>query len=182
MKPTLYKIQIRVFISELMDFYKDNPSYGTKDLPYPADSFYQLISPYASFFGPLKNILLIDNNCTYQWIIESTDGRSVEFSGNDGAGMDIEMISQDQTNQKWKKVFKDAPDMDPKTKKLKIKSKTKGENNFDLTSPNQVEPTVKMKYSFLFEFNDDNGITKYASIDPDTVTVPPPPPVRKIKL
>jgi hypothetical protein len=48
--PTLYKVQIRVFLYELLEFYKDEPEIGTKQNPYPADSFYQLISSYALFY------------------------------------------------------------------------------------------------------------------------------------
>ena len=58
MKPTVYPVQVRVFLKELQKFYEDNTDYGTLQKPYPADSFYELICPYATFYGPLKNIML----------------------------------------------------------------------------------------------------------------------------
>jgi hypothetical protein len=73
--------------------------------------------------------------------------------------------------------IKDAPDMDPKTKKIKVKSKVQGENIFELNTPSKIDQSVSLKYSFLFEFTDDKGKVKYGSIDPLSKTVPPPPPV-----
>lgn len=178
MNPTIYQVQIRVFLRELVDYYKDNPDYGTKDKPYPAGSFYMLISPYAQFFGPLRDILLLQPNATYQWIIESNDGTPVSFTGDDQSGMELEMIAKSPTNEKWKKVFADAPDMDPVTKKVKVKSNKAGKEIFELTTPEKLDPSVKMKYSFLFEFTDDQGILKYGVIDPDGMTEPPPPPLK----
>lgn len=180
MNPTIYQVKIRVFLRELVDFYKDNPDYGTKEKPYPAESFYQLISPYAQFYGPLRDILLLQANATYQWIIESTDGTPVSFSGDDQSNMELEMITKNPTNEKWKKVFSNVPDMDPNTKKVKVKSKKAGKEIFELDTSEKMDPTVKMKYSFLFEFTDEKGVLRYGYIDPETTTLPPPPPLPPI--
>jgi len=174
MNPTIYQVQIRVFLRELVDYFKDNPDYGTKEKPYPAESFYMLISPYAQFYGPLRDILLLQPNATYQWIIESNDGTPVSFSGDDQSNMELEMIAKNPTNEKWKKIFSNAPDMDPVTKKVKVKNKITGENLFELSTVEKTDPSVKMKYSFVFDFLDKDKKLKYGSIDPQQSTLPPP--------
>ena len=176
MKQTVYQVQVRVFLKELQKYYEDNPDYGTVEKPYPADSFHQVICPYATFYGPLKNIMLYDANCTYVWSIESADGSVVSFASNENSGMELEMIDPDPTNAKWKKIFEDAPEMDPKTKKVKVKPKKKGKDVFELSTAADATPSAKFKFSFLFEFTDASGALKYGIIDPDGSLKPPPPP------
>ena len=177
MSNTIYKVQIRVYTDELMKFYKGNPEYGSKDKPYPAELFYEMVSPYASFYGPLRNILVLQNNCIYQWVLEAVNGIPLKFSSSDDdSQMDMEMITNDPSNEKWKKVFKDAPDMQPDGK-LKVKTKNPNENVFDLKTSTDVSGNGQIKYNFLFEFKDGNGNTKFGLIDPLADTELPPPPL-----
>ena len=171
-----YQVQVRVYTSEMMEFYKNDPEYGTKAKPYMADSFSEIISPYALFYGPLKNILLFQNDSTYQFKLDSSDGRPLTFSKDlDSPEMDMVMITDKPSNEKWKKIFKNAPDMQPNGK-VKVKSKKPGNNVFELETTSDVANGGTIKYSFYFEFDDDKGVTKYAMIDPEGSAWPPPPP------
>ncbi|MFA9390905.1 MAG: hypothetical protein ACERKD_13930 [Prolixibacteraceae bacterium] len=173
MKPTVYQVQVRVFLKELQKFYEDNSDYGTLQKPYPANSFFEVICPKAKFWGPLKNILILDSDCTYQWSIVSKDGIPVTFSSADDSFMEFEMLSKDPSPQKWGKIFEN-PTMDKD--KVKVKSTKKDNDFFELDTTLNIEPSVRLKYSFLFEFTDDSGDVKYGSIDPDGSTTPPPEP------
>jgi len=88
--------------------------------------------------------------------------------------MELEMIAKNPTNEKWKKIFSNAPDMDPVTKKVKVKNKITGENLFELSTVEKTDPSVKMKFSFVFDFLDKDKKLKYGSIDPQQSTLPPP--------
>lgn len=170
MKPTIYQVQVKVYLEELQQFYADNPSYGTIDKPYPANSFFELKCPGAKFWGPLKNILILESDSTYQWSIVSKDDAIVKFSKGDDSFLEFEMLSPDPTPQKWSKIFENPT---VEGDKVKVKPSKKDENVYDLDTITEVAPSVRMKYSFLFEFI-DNGTVKYGTIDPDGVTVPPP--------
>jgi hypothetical protein len=175
MEPNVYVVQVRVYTSEMMRFFNDDPAYGTKEKPYPADSFSEIISPYATFYGPLKNIILFQNNSVYQWKLESSDGRPLAFSSTKSdQGMELEMITDKPSDKKWKKIFKNAPAMQADGK-VKVKSKESGKNVFELETTDDVAGGGGLKYSFLVEF-DHNGKTLYAMIDPYGRTYPPPPP------
>lgn len=176
MEKTVYQIKIRIYISEMIDFYRGNPEYGTIAKPYPADSFYELISPFAQFYGPLKNILIFQDNSTYQWVLESTDETSIVLSdSNDGVAMEMEMITNKPSDTKWEKVFKNAPKMQANGK-IKIKSKGSKKNIIEMETSSDIAESDCIKYSILFEFQDKNGVKKYAYIDPQVNTSPPPPP------
>ena len=175
MEKTVFQIQIRIFLPEMIRFYKDNPEYGTLKKPYPADSFYQLISSYAKFYGPMKNILIFQNNCIYNWIIESADGTPLEFNTTtDEPEMDMEMMTNKPSNAKWKKLFDNAPDMLP-SGKVKVKSIKTKKNEFELETSSDVADGGSIKYSFLFKFKDEKEETKYGIIDPIGGSMPPPP-------
>lgn len=176
METKIFQVQVRVYTSEMMEFFKDDPMYGTKEKPYMADSFSEIISPYAMFYGPLRNILLFQNDSIYQWKLESADGRPLIFSRDiDSPEMEMELITQKPTNEKWKKIFKNTPDMQPDGK-VKVKSKNSGKDVFELETTSNVDGGGSIKYSFYFEFDDDKGVTKYAMIDPNGSAWPPPPP------
>lgn len=175
-KPT-YTVTLRIFIKELIAFFKDNPEYGTAKKPYPADLFYELYAPSSPFYGSLHNILVFQNNSYYKWVLESTDGTTLKFSSTtDDVMMEMEMITGTPPDKnKWKQmfVFTDDPIVEPDGK-LKVKNKTTAEDIFILETSGDVTKGGKTKYSFLFEF-DDNGITKYGKIDPFTDIIMPPP-------
>jgi hypothetical protein len=174
MKPNIYLIQIRVYTNEMMKFFSEDPSYGTKEKPYPADSFSQLISPYAVFYGPLKNILLFQNNSNYRWVIESADGKPLAFTSKDNAPeMDMVMITDKPSDAKWEKIFPKAPKM-KSNGKVVLKSKNTGDNIFEIETSDDVKNGGKLKYSFTFEFENEKGELKYGTIDPHGDTYPPP--------
>jgi hypothetical protein len=178
MKPLFYVLTVRVYTSEMMEFFKDDPKFGTKEKPYQADSFSEIVSPYAKFYGPQKNILIFENNSVYQWELESSDGRPLTFSKSDDAPeLDMVMITNSPSNQKWKKVFKNAPEMQADGK-IRVKSKSPDKNVFQLETSDNLTDGGKVKYSLLFEFEHE-GEVKFAAIDPfgDTWPPPPPPPV-----
>ena len=176
-KPT-YKVTIRVFVKEMVAFYKDNSEYGTTpDKAYPAEMFYELFAPSATFYGSLRNIMVFQSNCNYQWAIESTDGTPLRFStSTDKALMEMEMITETPpTKDKWKKMFNfnGDPDVGPDGK-LKVKDKKTDENLFELETSSDVSKGGKVKYSILFEFEID-GKTKYGIVDPGGDVIMPPP-------
>ncbi len=174
MKKPLVTIKLRVFTRDMIAFYSANPAYGTKEEPYPADFFCQLISSTAMFYGPLKNILLFQNDTIYRWVIESDKGEPLKFRiTSDTPEMDMEMITDKPSNEKWKKVFKNAPQME-KSGIIKVKSKDINSNSFELETSSNVKDGGKMKYSFNFEFENDKGELKYGQIDPHGDTYPPP--------
>ena len=176
MKPDFYVVQVKVYTTEMITFYRNDPDSGTKEKPFKADFFSELISPYAIFYGPLRNILLFRANSIYQWKLESSDGRPLTFSKATGSSeLEIEMISNAPSEKKWKKVFKNAPAMQADGK-IKVKSKEANQNVYELETSNDIEGGSPVKYSFLFEFDDEKGITKYAIIDPFGDVFPPPPP------
>lgn len=174
MKKRTVTIKLRVFTSDMMAFYSADPVCGTKEKPYPADAFFQLISSTALFYGPLKNILLFENDTVYRWIVESDKGEPLRFSKSvDAPEMLMEMITDKPSDEKWKKVFKDAPQMD-KSGKIKLKSKKAGSNSFELETSGDVKGGGKIKYSFIFEFENEKGELKYGQIDPHGESFPPP--------
>ncbi|MBN1769154.1 MAG: hypothetical protein JW842_11660 [Prolixibacteraceae bacterium] len=176
MKSKTYQVSIRVYIDEMMAFYEDDPRLGTFENPYKADMFYEVLSPYALFYGPLRNILIFEENSKYVWIVESSDGKPLRFaSDNEVPEMDMEMITDTPTEKKWKKVFKDAPQMQSNGK-IKLKSKSKSSNAFSLETTGDVKNGGRVKYTFLFEFEDVKGNLKYGIVDPVGDTYPPPPP------
>lgn len=176
MKKKLFKVQVRVYVDEMMAYFKDNPDLGSKEKPYDANSFYELISPYAAFYGPLRNILLLDSQSVYQWELVSANGKKLSFTVEDDAQvMDLEMISNAPTEEKWKKIFKNPPPMQGDGK-LKVHSKNTKDNVFELETSDDVSNGGRFKYTFYFEFNDAKGVKKYGVIDPMTDTNPPPPP------
>jgi len=175
MDKRIYVVKIRVYTDELLAFYKDDPSFGTKEKPLPAESFYELTSPYALFWGPLKNILIFDNDCIYNWEIETANGEQLDFSTNDESVMELKMLTDKPSEEKWRKVFKNAPAMDP-SGKIKIKPKTTTKNEFELQTSDNVADGGNIKYSFVFEFKTKSGGSKFAIIDPMSITMPPPPP------
>lgn len=175
MESLFYVLKVRVFVSEMMEFFKDDPKFGTKEKPYKADSFCEIISPYAMFYGPKKNILILQSNCIYQWEVESLDGRLLTFSkANDVSELDMDMVTDSPSNLKWKKVFKNAPEMQADGK-IRVKSKSPDKNVFQLETSDNVTGGGKVKYSLLFEF-EHKGEIKFANIDPYVDTWPPPPP------
>jgi hypothetical protein len=160
----------------MLNFFKDDPRFGSKDKPYKADMFYEVLSPYAHFYGPLKNILVFEENARYVWSVESADGKKLIFSSiNDTPEMDLEMITDKPSEDKWNKVFQKPPKMQPDGR-LKLKSAEKSSNVFSLETTENLKDGGKIKYSFLFEFEDSNGKTKYGIVDPVADTYPPPPP------
>jgi len=175
MKPLFYFLTVRVYTSEMMEFYKDDPKIGSKEKPYQAEVFSEIISPYAKFYGPQKNILIFESNCVYQWELESSDGRPLTFSKSDDAPeLDMVMITDSPSNQKWRKILKDAPEMQFDGK-IRVKSKSPDKNVFQLQTTDNLTDGGKVKYSLFFEF-EHNGVIKYAVIDPFVDTWPPPPP------
>ena len=103
MKSKTYQVSIRVYIDEMVAFYENDPRLGTFENPYKADMFYEVISPYALFYGPLRNILIFEENSKYVWIVESSDGKPLRFaSDNEVPEMDMEMITDTPTEKKWK--------------------------------------------------------------------------------
>lgn len=173
-----YKVTIRVFVKEMLAFYKDNSQYGTTpDKAYPADMFYELYAPSSPFYGSLRNIMVFQNNCNYQWLIESTDGTPLTFSSSaDDAIMEMEMITETPaTKEKWKEmfVFAGEPDVDADGK-LKVKDNKTDENSFALETSSDVSKGGKVKYSILFEFKVGKD-TKYGKVDPGTDVLMPPP-------
>jgi hypothetical protein len=176
MKPTTYQVRIRVYIPEMMNFFQDDPRLGSKDKPYKADMFYQVLSPYAHFYGPLRNILVFEKNARYVWSVESADGKELRFTAiNDSPEMDLEMITDKPSDDKWNKVFKKPPKMQPDGK-LKLKSNESSSNVFSLETTGNLKDGGKIKYSFLFEFEDIKGNTNYGLVDPCADLYPPPPP------
>jgi hypothetical protein len=176
MKPTTYQVKVRVYINEMMEYYKRNPEYGSREKPYPADFFHELIAPYCKFYGPLRNILVFEKNCNYRWEIRSDNGTLLQFSSSDeDVQLDMELITNEPSEKKWQDVFINAPIMQPDGK-LKVKSKSKGKDCFELETTSDIEAGGGIKYSFLFEFTDAKGDLRYGSIDPIADTYPPPPP------
>lgn len=175
MKQTVYQVQVRVYLTELQQFYADNSDYGTLGKPYPANSFFELKCPKATFWGPLKNILVLESDCTYQWSIVSKDDVPVSFAGTDNPFMEFQMLSKNPSQQKWDKIFNNPTVVGDK---VKVKPAKKDENTYELDTQPDIEPSVRLKYSFLFEFTDKSGVLKYGLIDPDSTTQPiPPPPI-----
>lgn len=170
-----YKVEIRVYLNELVEFYKGDSDYGTPNQPYPADLFYELISPSALFFGPQKNILLFEKNCNYHFMIVSSNGQPIQFDGNDDGKFLAKMISKDGSIGKWQKVFPKVKASDLHNKELKLPSTTPGKDVFTLTTAAMPEKDIMFKYSFSFSFIDDNGVKKYATIDPGGGSGTPPP-------
>lgn len=174
MTDRVYYVNIRVYLKELLAYYKDNPDYGTTPTnPFPADFFSEIIAPSSAFYGPLRNIMVFQDDAVYKWTIDSADGTPISFAKNNDAEMIMEMITNEPSKQKWQKVFKNPPDPDNKGR-LKIKNSPQGENIFSMTTNTNIKDGGKIKYSFLFEFEVD-GITKYGAIDPIGDTTPPPP-------
>ncbi|MCF8361357.1 MAG: hypothetical protein K9G70_01910 [Prolixibacteraceae bacterium] len=176
MEHITYQVKIRVYIPEMLNFFKEDPRLGTKENPYKADMFYEVLSPYAHFYGPLRNILVFEKNAKYVWSVESADGEELHFTSiNDTPEMELEMITDKPSDEKWNKVFKKPPKMQPDGK-LKLKSSVRSSNVFSLETTENIEDGGKIKYSFLFEFEDIKGDTKYGIVDPVSDFYPPPPP------
>lgn len=176
MKTTNYEVKIRVYIPEMLNFFSDDSRLGTKENPYKADTFYEVLSPYAHFYGPLRNILVFEKNARYVWLIESADGEPLHFVPTaDVPEMEIEMITDKPSNEKWGKVFHKPPKMQPNGK-LKLKSTTASSNVFTIETSGDLKNGGKLKYSFLFEFADEKGNNKYGIVDPCADMYPPPPP------
>lgn len=173
MTDKVYYVKFRVYLKELLEFYKDNPNYGTLSKPLPADSFCEIVAPSSVFYGPLRNIMVFQDDAIYRWTIESIDGTPISFTQGDNAEMTMEMITEQPTKQKWEKVFKNPPNPDSEGK-LKIKNKTKDENIFEMTTNTNIKGGGNIKYSFRFEF-EINGTTMYGLIDPTSSTETPPP-------
>lgn len=172
---------LRIYINEMMAYFKNSNEYGiTKAKPYPADSFYELISPSSVFYGSLRNIMVFRSSCIYRWVLESYEGIQLRFS-NENVGdfgiMKMEMIVEpNPTKEDWKKifVFEEEPDVELDGK-LKVKNTIQNENIFELETTRDILNHCKIKYSILFEFEDSEGNTKYGSIDPYSDTTIPPP-------
>lgn len=177
-------VKVRVFIEEMLSYYQWDNSYGTIDKPFPAESFYLLEAPKAKFTGPLKDILVFENDTEFQWIIESVAGGIVNFVDLNGdSQLDMQMITSSPSQKKWDKTIKNAPQMDEKGK-IKFLPKDKGDSDgkrikeFVFTTTDSVPDDAIMKYSILFEFKDQKGNLKYGLVDPygGSNTPPPPPP------
>ncbi len=178
------KVKIRVFIEEMLSFYQWDSSYGTINKPFPAESFYELEAPWAKFTGPVRDILVFENDTEFRWIIESVSGGNVNFVDLGGESQfDLKLITSSPSQKKWEKIIKNAPAMDSDGK-LKFRPKDKGiidgknKKEFNFETESSLSDDSVMKYSILFEFKDIKGNTKYGLIDPlaGTLTPPPPPP------
>lgn len=176
-------VKVRVFIEEMLSYYQWDHSYGTIDKPFPAESFYLLEAPKAKFTGPIKDILVFEDDSEFHWIIESISGGIVNFVDLNGdSQLDLQMITSSPSQKKWDETIKDAPQMDSKGK-IKFLPKDKGESNgkpkkeFIFTTSDSIPVDAVMKYSILFEFKDLWGKLQYGLVDPLTSgTLPPPPP------
>ncbi|HPR31630.1 MAG TPA: hypothetical protein PLK12_06035 [Prolixibacteraceae bacterium] len=171
-------MNVKVYIDEMVDFYKDDPSFGSPEKPYPADPFCELIAPYAKFSGPLKNILVFEKNSVYNWMLESPSGVPLSYVPNgDDSLLEMEMITAGPSDEKWKKMFVNVPSMDS-SGKIRIKSKEKTENAYVLETTTTLPENMKVKYSIRFTFTGKDGKNKFGFLDPlgDTGTKPPPPP------
>ena len=173
MTDKVYYVNIRVYLKELLSYYKDNPDYGAPDKPYPADFFSEIIAPSSVFYGPLRNIMVLKDDAVYRWTIDSADGTPILFNNSKDSEMVMEMITNQPSKEKWQKIFVNPPDPDDKGR-LKIKSKKPNESVFEMTTTNNIKGGGKIKYSFLFEF-DVNGVPKYGIIDPVVDPTDPPP-------
>lgn len=159
---------------EMVSFYNENPDYGTKKNPFPADSFYLMKSSNAVFCGPKQNILFFEDETIYDFILEDKNGNPIELHGNE-TFMEIEMLNLDEPSKKWNKIFKINKEDTIDGKKLKVKKTNKDKDLFELTTLTNPVEKIRMKYSFTFEFNDEEGAKRYAIIDPLGMTKPPLP-------
>ncbi|MBN1926323.1 MAG: hypothetical protein JW798_10855 [Prolixibacteraceae bacterium] len=178
------KVNVRVYIDEMLDFFRNDNSYGTLEKPFPAESFYELVAPYAKFSGPLKNILVFENNTEYLCFIESVSGDDVNFVELGGdSQLDMWMITSSPSQEKWDKIIQNAPKMDADGKlKFKPEDRTSGaekrnQKEFKFMTTSTVPDDVRLKFSILFEFTDKSGIVFYGNIDPwgSGESKPPPP-------
>lgn len=174
MPKKVYNVKIKVYLDAIQKIFAGNTELGTLDNPYPADSFFEIKCPGANFWGPLKNVLVIENDATYQWSVDSSDDTPISIPDSENAYIQFAMLVPDADDNKWKKIFSDAPEMDPVSKKIKVKPQQKNNELFVLNSAVDLTPTVPLKYSILFKFEDSKGNTKYGLIDPISETMPPP--------
>jgi hypothetical protein len=172
MTQKVFPIKIRIYLDELLGYYKEDPSYGSKSKPIPVESFYELISPCAKFTGPLRNILILEDDCKYSWSLVDANDKPLNIVG-DESDMDLQMITNSPSDAKWDKVFKNIPKMD-KDGKIKIKGKSTKRSEFELDTNINTENGGVIKYSFIFEFTDALGGIKYGIVDPMAGTYPPP--------
>ncbi|MBP7507263.1 MAG: hypothetical protein KA807_05555 [Prolixibacteraceae bacterium] len=176
-------VKVRVFIEEMLSYYQWDNSYGTIDKPFPAESFYLLEAPKAKFTGPLKDILVFENDTEFHWNIESGAGGIVNFVDLNGdSQLDLQMITSSPSQKKWDKTIKNAPQMDDKGK-IKFLPKDKEHKDgslkkeFVFATTDSVPEDAVMKYSILFEFKDQKDKLKYGFVDPFAGGgIPPPPP------
>lgn len=173
MPKKVYDVQVTVYPRSILRFYNDNPSLGTIKNPYPADAFFDVKCPAATFWGPMKNVLLIDSDCTYEWSVTSGDDIPISLVDDEDTFLEFAMVSPGASDQKWKKVFSDAPQMGS-DKKIKVGPVNKNSEKFQLNSAVTVDPTVRLKYSILFKFTAPDNTIKYGLIDPQSMTMPPP--------
>ncbi|MCF8357827.1 MAG: hypothetical protein K9H26_03655 [Prolixibacteraceae bacterium] len=184
MTTTTIKIDVKVYIDEMLDFFKNDSSYGTIEKPFPAKSFYELVAPYAKFTGPMKDILLFENNTEFLWFIQSVSGVDVNFVDLGGdSQLDMQMITRSPSQEKWDAIIQNAPKMGADGKlKFKPEDKTvisdpRTQKEFKFKTTSSVPEDTRLKYSILFEFKDKKGNSLYGFIDPYTTgdTKPPPP-------
>ncbi len=172
MTQQVFTIKVRIYTNELLAYYKADPTYGTKDKPIPVESFYELVAPSAKFTGPLKNILVLENESNYNWTLVNADDSPLNIIGDDSV-MDVQMITNSPSDAKWEKLFKNAPKMD-KDGKIKIKGKASKTNDFELDTNADISNSGVIKYSFVFQFSDGIGGIKYGIVDPMAGGYPPP--------
>jgi hypothetical protein len=182
---TTIKIDVKVYIDEMLDFFKNDSSYGTLEKPFPAESFYEVVAPWAKFTGPMKDILVFESNTEYLWFIESVSGVDVNFVDLGGISqLDMQLITRSPSQEKWDTIIQNAPKMDADgkikfkpEKKGHVSSDEKSRKEFKFQTTSSVPEDARLKYSVLFEFANKKGISFYGKIDPlgSGESKPPPP-------
>lgn len=168
-------VKVKVYTEELQEFYQNDPTYGTSEKPFPAEGFYEVVSNYALFTGPLKNILKFEPTTLYTWVLEQADGTQLTLVGAESE-IEMKMAFNNPTNDIWKRLFKDAPLMD-NDGKIKMKGKGDKISEFTLETSDDISRGPAIKYSFTFEFQGADGTLKYGIVDPMGVPNNPPPPL-----
>jgi hypothetical protein len=177
MEKLLKQVRFKAFTDEMLEFFKNNPTLGTEKNPIPADAFVDLVKDGLVFTGPLKNILQFEENSDYVFEVESPKGILLEFdSGKGKSKMILSMITDQPSEEKWKKFMKNPPKMNAKGE-IELTSTDEKKSKFEFVTNPESDEECKIKYSLLFGFNTAGGETKFALIDPyaDGGTRPPAP-------
>jgi hypothetical protein len=162
-------LTIYVDTDSMVSFFKDDPSFGSADKPYVADSFYTVDAPDVLYKG--HNVMILETGSRYRIsLIASLSKRgliSLTHEAKPAAKsgeMILSMISKElPTKEEWGQIIdlSKTPHSFSLDGRLLIKQDSEG--NFTVVTVEKITCHKNFKYSFLFQIE---GTDKIGFIDP----------------